>query len=425
MSLRSRSDDAWVSPRYTPGTDPPKVIENERSVAGWCRSGGAARSRARTPAAKAASKNRGSSSGPRPMWARGSAAQASRQPSASTSTRGSSQAGGSTPAGQATVGRRQREDGARVVGDAAMALARVGLRHADGENRLPAERLGGVRDLRQPGRAVAERGAGADDARARRPRSPRPRRAHARPAAPRRRSRTAGPRRSTARRRSTPPRDRATAARARCPRATPAGRHPPTWTYATWSPASAAATGATWLCSVQQTTGMPSSRSASSPSSSANRVAACTGVYGSVMTWAPGSGVEPRPRVRFAYRTSKPPEPSPSSRACVLTSTSSPSATGPVRRGYAMQGSPSTSRRTRPGSALADGGDPAAPQADGHYAARAASTSASVTSTIASRSATAMCSSDEWMFAIPLPRFTHCRPRSLKTLASAPPPVRM
>ena len=35
---------------------------------------------------------------------------------------------------------------------------------------------------------------------------------------------------------------------------------PATWTYATRTPASAAHTGATWLCSVQQTTGMPVER---------------------------------------------------------------------------------------------------------------------------------------------------------------------
>ena len=32
---------------------------------------------------------------------------------------------------------------------------------------------------------------------------------------------------------------------------------PASWTYATRSPSSAAQTGATWLCSEQQTTGMP------------------------------------------------------------------------------------------------------------------------------------------------------------------------
>jgi hypothetical protein len=52
----------------------------------------------------------------------------------------------------------------------------------------------------------------------------------------------------------------------------------------------------------------------------------------------------------------------------------------------------------------------------------AASRRARVTSTIASRSATAMCSSGVWISAIPFARFTHWRPRSLKTLASAAPP---
>src|SRR6476620_718846 len=44
---------------------------------------------------------------------------------------------------------------------------------------------------------------------------------------------------------------------------------------------------------------------------------------------------------------SKPPEPSSSSRACTFTSTSSPSSTGPVSDGYAMQAPPSTSQRTK------------------------------------------------------------------------------
>jgi hypothetical protein len=54
--------------------------------------------------------------------------------------------------------------------------------------------------------------------------------------------------------------------------------------------------------------------------------------------------------------------------------------------------------------------------------AAAAPTSARVTSTIASRSATAMCSSGVWISAMPLPRLRHERPRALKTFASAPPP---
>jgi len=55
----------------------------------------------------------------------------------------------------------------------------------------------------------------------------------------------------------------------------------------------------------------------------------------------------------------------------------------------------------------------------------AASRRARVTSTIASRSATAMCSSGVWISAIPFARFTHWRPRSLKTFASAAPPDRV
>jgi hypothetical protein len=52
----------------------------------------------------------------------------------------------------------------------------------------------------------------------------------------------------------------------------------------------------------------------------------------------------------------------------------------------------------------------------------AASRRARVTSTIASRSATAIRSSGVWISAIPFARLTHWRPRSLKTFASAAPP---
>src|SRR5262249_47742541 len=60
-----------------------------------------------------------------------------------------------------------------------------------------------------------------------------------------------------------------------------------------------------------------------------------------------------------------------------------------------------------------------------NYAAvsAATATSASVTSTMPSRSATAMCSSGVWISIIPFARFTHCSPRALKTFASAPPPL--
>src|SRR5207245_9687020 len=53
---------------------------------------------------------------------------------------------------------------------------------------------------------------------------------------------------------------------------------------------------------------------------------------------------------------------------------------------------------------------------------RAQSTSASVTSTIPPRSATAISSSVVLILAIPLAMFTQASPRSLKTFASAPPP---
>ena len=99
-------------------------------------------------------------------------------------------------------------------------------------------------------------------------------------------------------------------------------------THALPSPAQ---TGATWLCSEQQTTGIPprAARRARPPPRRA-RAATCSGVYGSFITCAPGSAGSSRPRVRFAYRTSKPPEPSPSSRACDVDEHLVPSSTGPV-----------------------------------------------------------------------------------------------
>src|SRR2546430_6616973 len=66
------------------------------------------------------------------------------------------------------------------------------------------------------------------------------------------------------------------------------------------------------------------------------------------MTCAPRGAARSRPRVRLTWRTSKPPEPRPSSRPWTLTTTSSPSATAPVRAGKATHASPSTSQRTRP-----------------------------------------------------------------------------
>ena len=59
-----------------------------------------------------------------------------------------------------------------------------------------------------------------------------------------------------------------------------------------------------------------------------------------------------------------------------------------------------------------------------HAQPAAASISASVTSTIASTSATAMYSSGVWISDIPFARLTHWSPRSLKTFESAAPPER-
>ena len=66
-------------------------------------------------------------------------------------------------------------------------------------------------------------------------------------------------------------------------------------------PRAPAQTGATWLCSVQQTTGMPAERLrelARPPRPCGS--ATWPGVYGSAITCAPSSGASPSPRVRFA-----------------------------------------------------------------------------------------------------------------------------
>ena len=60
-----------------------------------------------------------------------------------------------------------------------------------------------------------------------------------------------------------------------------------------------AQTGATWLCNEQQTTGMPASPRTSFSVSSACGTACWSDVYGSFMTWAPGSASKSSPRVRF------------------------------------------------------------------------------------------------------------------------------
>ena len=77
--------------------------------------------------------------------------------------------------------------------------------------------------------------------------------------------------------------------------------------------------------------------------------------------------------------------------------------------------------------ALADRADRAPAEPERHQPSNgccAASTIPTVTSTIRSRSSTAMRSSGVWMSTIPFARFTQGRPRSLKTFASAAPPER-
>src|SRR4029079_12003065 len=124
---------------------------------------------------------------------------------------------------------------------------------------------------------------------------------------------------------------------------------PASCTYATRAPIPIPAhTGANSLWREQHTRGIPDSVDGSVRPSSPWRTADWPGVYGSFTTCAPGSAGRSRPRVRFTYSTSKPPDPSPSSRACVFTITSSPSSTGPVSRRYATQGRPSTSTRESP-----------------------------------------------------------------------------
>ena len=137
--------------------------------------------------------------------------------------------------------------------------------------------------------------AGADDARARRRRRPRrnpapsPTRAR-RPTVDALRRR----RRGTARPRARPRRARAPSA-ARTVSESETGRAPPaTCTYATRSPASAAHTGATWLCSVQQHDGQPAERVRERlrpPPRGSD--ASWPGVYGSAITCAPSSGGKP------------------------------------------------------------------------------------------------------------------------------------
>ncbi len=249
----------------------------------------------------------------------------------------------------ATTARARRSCGARRRGG-----ARAGRPRTRGPRgpAAPPSASRGVRDLGEPGRAVAERGAGADDPRADgRDRHVVPRvtrdkqrrrdaralqiRVEAGRDGDRLRDEPARPElahgvRERHRQRSTGDLDVGDA-RARRARPRPA------------RPGCAACSRRPACRRAAPPPPRPPPRSASPPA------AACTAASSRARRAPPGG----RARASGSRAsTSKPPEPSPSSRACMLTSTSSPSATGPVRRGYATHGSPSTSRRTRPGSAL-------------------------------------------------------------------------
>ena len=147
-----------------------------------------------------------------------------------------------------------------------------------------------------------------------------------------------------------------------------------------------------------------------------------SGVYGSFMTCAPSAPAGPAPGSGSRAGCRSRPSRARARRAWTLTSTSSrarPAPSAPDRRRRRI-------RRPRAGRGRRDAPRPPSPlprEADRHLRLAAAATSASVTSTIASRSATAMCSSALWTFAMPLARFTQGSPRSLKTFASAPPPT--
>ena len=117
------------------------------------------------PAANAAAKKSGSSFGPRPMWASGSPAQASSQPSTSTSS------SRFEPLGGVVALRPRRDDlaeaetkhSARVVRSASVTFTLVGRGGTDRDDGHSAERVRDVCRLgcREP--AVPERRAGADD----------------------------------------------------------------------------------------------------------------------------------------------------------------------------------------------------------------------------------------------------------------------
>src|SRR5215211_2175125 len=294
-SLNHTPSEVWVASEAVPGSEP-----DDRPQPPFLHQGTSPR--ATLPAAKAAAKNHGSTSGPRPMWESGSPAHASSQPSTSTSTRGSSHSGASRPFGHAIrTSPRQSSTTARVwcetprcrsrssapdtrtasTGEPPSALAKFAAAAAATP---PWPSLEPVPTIPGPtAQATASWPAAA---------------AHA--------SAEATLTHSTSPPKHAPweivlastPRP----CRARTVSESPSESAPPSsWTYATRTPSPRPAhAAASWLWREQHTTGIPPSSAARSAPSSACSAANCPGVYGSLTTCAPSSAGSSSPRVRFA-----------------------------------------------------------------------------------------------------------------------------
>ncbi len=126
---------------------------------------------------------------------------------------------------------------------------------------------------------------------------------------------------------------------------------PASWRYATRTPGPDArrrrARAGCGACSRRR--GARRGRARPRPASSTWLAANWIGVYGSFITWAPSLRWEAEAAREVDRRGRRSRRSRGRGRsACVLTTTSSPSATGPVSRGYATHGRPSTSSRTSP-----------------------------------------------------------------------------
>ncbi len=312
--------------------------------------------------------------------------------------------------------------GARRRGGARAGRLRRPGQRGSGVLRAPRRRARPRRPRPLRGRALSPCPQGRG--RARRP--PPPPRSRAPRGAPTARRRTGGRRRGTARQRSPGRAGRAPSAHARRRRARPAVPRRRSEPRRRVRPARAAATGTSWLCSVQTTTGMPSSASGSSPlllRESRRRLQRRVGQRHDVR---PGLRVEAEPAREVGVEDVEAARAEPELARLDVDEhlVAERDGAGQARVGDA--GLTVDLAADEPLMPLEHGRDGSPPQPERHQPVplRAASTSASVTSTIPSRSATEMCSSDEWMLAIPFARFRHWRPRSLKTFASAPPPER-